>query len=330
MRLTKGELVARINARACAKYGQAFSQALLDDLIKDGLMPAATRAGNAGRRPLYVYDAKAYRRGLQVMRLYSAGTIDRDAVKVQLFVWGYSLPAYDVREALWAEFRAHIAKLLASTRSRYLDNDRAIPPAHQRSLDRSMGPLDPDLDAAGFRLPSEDYLQFLRLAKSGSVVSTVMPTDPVALAQMILGDQPWSEIANKMLPAISGLMQIEPPDGHDRSTEIDYVEKKILQSSDKDLETARAWIVTQRLVVRRFPEFNDALGFTQTNPPDSLLNKLIASARRPEWTALIMVIALIFQSNFPIVPDTEEALKMLDYFSQDGFTLRDLLTSMDL
>ena len=45
--LTKDVLVSKIADRAMRRYGQAFGKALLNDLIKDGLMPAAHTAGQA-------------------------------------------------------------------------------------------------------------------------------------------------------------------------------------------------------------------------------------------------------------------------------------------
>jgi hypothetical protein len=51
-RLTKPELLRRLDERSRRRYGEPFSKAVLNDLIKDGLLPALERSKNEGQARL--------------------------------------------------------------------------------------------------------------------------------------------------------------------------------------------------------------------------------------------------------------------------------------
>lgn len=142
MPITKSDLLIRIERRARDRYGQEIGMSWLNDFIKDGLIPAAT-----GRSPNYKYDCRAYRRALQLVRLRRAGIVERSALKVQLFLRGYSLPVWDVREALRSQYVKYSRSLLAQIRSTYAGK-------HKISLIRQFGSLDERLGNSGLGFPS--------------------------------------------------------------------------------------------------------------------------------------------------------------------------------
>ena len=117
--MNKLEFVQRASERARTRYHQEFSAALLNDLMKADLVPKARRLSNNGRRPVYAFDAPAYRRALQITRIRAAGIVGHDALRIMLFLKGYSEPAWRVREAILAEYVANGRSLLAPVRSTY-------------------------------------------------------------------------------------------------------------------------------------------------------------------------------------------------------------------
>ena len=108
VRLSKTELLRRLDARSRRRYGGPFGEALLNDLIKDGLVPALERSKNEGRKPVYEAGIRHYRRALQIRRLMSRRIFGRDTQKIQLFLRGYGIEPWDVREAVRREYGKHI------------------------------------------------------------------------------------------------------------------------------------------------------------------------------------------------------------------------------
>jgi hypothetical protein len=153
-RLRRQEFVSRLFARVQDRYGLELDEAWLHDLIKDGLVPGADdREPNVGLRPVYTYGFRSYRRALQIARLRREGFVERDAIRIQLFLRGYG--EHDIRQPLWNQYSKHGRSLLAQIRSGYIDNWKDVPEKHKSSLIRAMGPLDAQLASAGFQLPPD-------------------------------------------------------------------------------------------------------------------------------------------------------------------------------
>ena len=318
--LTKPELVALIRWRARADHGLVFDAASLNDLIKDGLMPAATRIGHIGRKPHYGYDWKAYRRGLQLVRLRARGVVGRDAIKVQLFVCGYSLPAYDLREALWNEYRNHTVSLLSKTRSRYIQNTRVIPPKHRAALIRVMGDLDSDLDGAGLRLDPDIYIEAFRSGLSGPWQTPSIPLMISAAIENFRRNETWETAVQPFLPLIAGLLLVEDSAAFEPSGKVDYIERVIRQASDERLNRVQNLFQTSLLLARRFPSLSRTIGWRQgESQRNRAIEKVIDSAHHPPWTALLLITALRIPERF--LPDVrpEEATKFLDFVGTNGF-----------
>jgi hypothetical protein len=164
VRLSKPELLRRLDARSRSRYGGPLSEALLNDLIKDGLVPALRRSKNEGLKPVYEASARHYRRALQIKRLMSRGVSGRDTLLVQLFLRGYGKP-WEVRKALRREYARHLKSLFAKIRSTYLDTTREIGPSHKSSLRKQMGILDERFEAARLELSPDAYVELSREAK---------------------------------------------------------------------------------------------------------------------------------------------------------------------
>jgi hypothetical protein len=164
LRLSKSELLRRLDRRCRSRYREPFSASLFDDLQKDALIPALERSANAGLFPTYVATRRHYRRALQLQRLRSLGIKGRDALRVQLFVRGYGLQVSEVREAIRNEFLRGLSELRPPLRSGYFQSERdRRGPGHLAAVERQFGELDPRLGALGLKQPTRFILDKVRI-----------------------------------------------------------------------------------------------------------------------------------------------------------------------
>jgi len=163
LELSKSELLQRLDRRSRSHYGGPFPESLFDDLQKDALIPALERSANAGLAPTYFATWRHFRRALQLQRLRWLGIAGRDALRVQLFVRGYGLKAFEVRDALRSEFLIIISKLRPMLRSSYFWNTRDAGPSHFAVMERQLGPLDSRFEVAGLRQPTGFVLELTRI-----------------------------------------------------------------------------------------------------------------------------------------------------------------------
>lgn len=163
--LTKADVVASADRRVQERFGLRFTEAALNDLVKDNLAPEAKRLGNQGRKPVFGYRWRDLHRVLFLATLQAHGVRRRDAMRLRLFLAGCSLPIDEVRMALSNEFRHAVASANALTRSAYLDNRRPITPARMGSISREIGTADPVLREARLEVPVATAAELLRSAR---------------------------------------------------------------------------------------------------------------------------------------------------------------------
>ena len=70
-----------------------FRKSLLDEWIDEGLVAKGDRLKNAGKRPVFRYGCRHYRRVLQVLRLYARGIKQIDEILIMLFINGDGVDA---------------------------------------------------------------------------------------------------------------------------------------------------------------------------------------------------------------------------------------------
>jgi len=114
--LTKAELVERA-ARWGATRRFEFRISLLNGWIDEGLVEDGDRGDNVGKRPVYRYSCRHYRRVLQVLKLYSRGIRSRDQILIMLFLNGHGVKPFEVREPIAREFGRARTKLIGMARS---------------------------------------------------------------------------------------------------------------------------------------------------------------------------------------------------------------------
>jgi hypothetical protein len=229
--LSKAELLRRLDARSHEHYGGAFSEGILNDLIKDGLLPALERSKNEGLKPLYEASASHYRRALQIKRLMSQGVSGRDTLRIQLFLREYGVKPWDVREALRREYARHVRTLSAQIRSTYLDNDKNIGKRHKASLRKQMGPLDNRLKAAGLEMATDFYIKVGRAAKASN------------------GDSDDPLVGHLLIDPVSSMLS-------------DQIEKALDQPDEKFIQARAAFHWVDRHVMQRI------LGMRILNDPN--------------------------------------------------------------
>jgi hypothetical protein len=199
LELSESEFLRRVDHRSRSRYDEPFPESLLDDLQKDDLIPELERSGNEGLSPKYFATCRHYRRALQVQRLRSVGIKGRDALRVQLFVRGYGLKVFEVRDAVRRELLRGLSELRPPLRSQYFHSERDPGPAHLAAVERQLGSIDPRFESAGFKQPTQFVLKQIRLGFGALSRSLLAPLEGLLLAG--LDDHPLPKLIEEALNA---------------------------------------------------------------------------------------------------------------------------------
>jgi hypothetical protein len=297
--MNKAQLVNRISERVSERYGLAFTESLFDDLAENGLIPPGQRQGNDGKRPIYDFGRASYRRALQIARLRSRGIIRRDAIRVRLFLAGYSEPVFDVREALCREYVACSKSLLHQIRSGYADNQKRVPLKHKKALMRKIGPHDTRFEAADLGISSDQTIELIRTAKQ----DTLRPQSNSArdkLRDQLLGRPSFQDLPKALLKWFSGLLMFNPE--HDVGmADVGQIEYLIVSADDDSFLLARE---RYRTLVRS--GFANVLQLLETtaSPEDKRIASdaaALAVREQPEFAATVLVQCLLaIESSGPL------------------------------
>jgi hypothetical protein len=217
------------------RYGLELDQGWLHDLIKDGLVPGAAREGNSGLRPIYTYGYRSYRRALQIARFRLDGVVERDAIRIWLFVKGYG-ETKEIRQALWNYYAKHGRAVIAPIRSGYPDNSKPIPDGHKLSLMKRVGRLDTRFDKAGLRLPDDRYIEGLRLLKNAADEPKRLDTKQI-LRILTSGPVTIEVLADLFLDLFRGFLLFSTREDR-QAAGPDYIEQLILGAEDWQYEQA--------------------------------------------------------------------------------------------
>jgi hypothetical protein len=295
--LSRGEFGERVVGYAQKVYAINLSDAWLPDLIKDGLLDGADRQANDRLSPVYRYGSRSYRRALQIARLYSHGITDRAAIRVLLVAKGYA--DWDIREDLAALYVKHAKSLLSSVRSGYVDNRRDVPAGHNASLMKAFGPLDNRFDEAGLRLHDNAYIDSLRTAKQGALISLDQKLTYKSIWRGNLKQKLIFFAATRIFrPIISGLLNLPEKDDR-RKYGANGIEKLIRNATPEQYAQAILLyrLVTSNLFQLIFYKFRMRFG-------KPVFDAIRRSAQGdPRWSVLILVCGLVLYRYFrlPIV-----------------------------
>lgn len=154
MSLTKDDLVERAQLEVARWGGPPISQRTVSDWIDEGLLPKAEPIGRGrGSNPLWVYPDEAAERVVAIVKARRFGRQRADALRLQLWSRGHDLPLCDIRSALAHELKRFVVSFHRLTRWSFDHreprnrSDEAI-----QNYRRSMGALDPDIEAVGIVL----------------------------------------------------------------------------------------------------------------------------------------------------------------------------------
>ena len=256
--LTKAELLGRVQLWVSRRgYGVEVGPGWLEDLLKDGLIPAGRRGPNRGRSPTYAFDYRAYRLAIQIARLRKYDVVKRDEIIVVLLRNGYRTPYKDVRPDLASVWGRFVRSMRAPLRSPYLDNNKEIPASRQPSIDKALG-----VDDGGDLLlrltsrvsnPTEIYRAATQRAFANVDFSPVWFR--LISFQKELG---LSEIAEIAIRSFDGMLLMDA-DRQDNPKTPDHVNALIDQSSIDDLLDAAN---LSRLCSRQMTTVFRAVGIT--------------------------------------------------------------------
>jgi hypothetical protein len=322
--MEKSEFLERVLSWASRRYGLKLTEAWINDLIKDGLVPEGIRQSNDGLSPTYSYDRLSYRRALQIARLRRDGFIRRDAIRIQLFLHGYSLQAREIRSALLKEYDNHSSNLLAQIRSRYIDNSKPIPKKHKQSLAQSLGPIDDRLLAAGFKLSPDAYIEIVRKAKQEPLELQHAPSPEQLLPKITSEGLAFSTFATGMIGTLAGLLMFDPAP-EEEPAELDYIEAIIRHSDRHQYEQARE---IYRIIISNW--FADAGEIIVTDGDPESRRKAFAAVSNAvktdsRWATLILVRGLVFANQSQMSVTADEIRGSLRSAKEQGLNLRDLV-----
>jgi hypothetical protein len=289
--LTKLELVERAAAWGVSR-GVEFDLGRLNEWIDNALVDEGDRGENVGKRPVYRYGCRHYRRVLQVLRLYSRGIKSTDRILIMLFLNRHGVKAHEVREPLVREFARGVAKINAQARSVRFDQEGSIPPKHEESLIRSLGQADDRFVAAKIVLSGTQMIEVMRAARNPDPERAQRnpkfasgETAPVVTLQFLLG----------------GLMAA----GDDNVRE---AERLLRSTSNSELEAALSTLLSIRSV---FASGKIASSKLILGP---FRDAYLASFAQPEFVTVQLVNMLRLSASSAQLP-VEELLKFY------GFTM---------
>jgi hypothetical protein len=323
VRLTRSEFTRRLFDRARTRYGLELDEGWLQDLIKDGLVPGGAHEGNSGLRPIYTQGYRSYRRALQIARFRPDGIVDRDAIRIFLFIKKYGQS--DIREALWKQYSKYGRGVVASTRSGYADNSKPIPAGHKSSLMKSVGPLDARFDKAGLRLPDDYCINGVRLTKNAAEQPRQLKIDQV-LKQLATEPMTFERLADLFIDLFKGLLLFSTKEGR-QAAGPDYIERLILDAEDWRYVQARAFCGLLRHVnvtTQFFRSFD--IGADAPTTREALAATDRAILCHPWWAALILVIGLLFTHSIGARFSEDMALVAMHRIKkEENFNLRESL-----
>jgi hypothetical protein len=286
--LTKMELLWRLWSAAPEALALVVCETWLNDLLKDGLIPTGVRAGNDGRRPIYLYDAKTYRRARQILRFRHHDVRSRDSLSVLLFFNGYGVGSNLVREALAREWRRWSANVVGQVRSGYLNNHRSIPAKHKAALLRDLGPLDPALAEAGARLPPDLIIEAFRSAVQSPLAMSPLPSVYSDLTRAIAALRSDGGLAQLAMNAFAGVLVF---DRDQPGSDPDGIEAVIANATSADLDLARQ--VSADFSFADPALFDLMFGEQYADGDNRLARRIRRTVRNePAFAALMLVIGL--------------------------------------
>jgi hypothetical protein len=255
------------------RVGVEFGETRLNEWIKQGLVEEGARRGNIGTRPVFRFGARHYRRVLQIILLYGRGIKDKNAVLVQLFLKGYGVRVFEVREPLRLELRRHRKRLNALVRSTRLDRSGDIPPKHMQSLVRSLGPADRRLaDAEVVPAPTE-LVSLVRIARSPDP-QTSSRAPPVG-----------NSILSAVVPLLAGMLADDPEFPSP-------FEEIIMTASDEDYLEARGLFIVFKSNRSLSAVLLDAIQTVSYDACDGAVDAIQIALAQPEFSCTNFLTAL--------------------------------------
>ena len=155
--MLKVELMAELAAASERLDAGPITERMIEDWITERLLEGPQPKGNRrGLPPTWVYSEEAVQRAVRIVELRAKGVRRASALRVNLWIDGFSLPFDDMRRALRSEFKRGLAGLWrrkpwrfdARYRQKFSDGELE---AEGKKIDQ----VDPDLAAAGFVPPVE-------------------------------------------------------------------------------------------------------------------------------------------------------------------------------
>ena len=145
--MLKAELMAELTAASERLGAKPITERMIEDWITERLLEGPQPKGDRrGLPPTWVYSEEAVQRALRIVELRAKGIRRASALRVNLWIDGFSLPFDHMQRALRSEFKRALARLWRrkpwSFDARYR---RKFSDKELEAEGKKIDPVDPDL-----------------------------------------------------------------------------------------------------------------------------------------------------------------------------------------
>jgi hypothetical protein len=155
--MLKAELMAELVAASERLDAGPITKRMIEDWIAERLLEGPRPKGNRrGLPPTWVYSEETIQRAVRIVELRAKGIRRTSALRVNLWIDGFTLPFNDMQRALRSEFKRGLAGLWRQKPWRF---DARYRRKFSDREAKKIDPVDPDLAAAGFAPSMESLLR---------------------------------------------------------------------------------------------------------------------------------------------------------------------------
>ena len=160
--MLKAELMAELAAASERLGAKPITERMVEDWITERLLGGPQPKGNRrGLPPTWEYSEEADQRAVRIVELRAKGIRRASALRVNLWIDGFTVPFDDMRRALRSEFKRALAGLWRRKPWRFdARYRRAFSKKELEAEAAKIDPVDTDLAAAGFAPPMELLLLY--------------------------------------------------------------------------------------------------------------------------------------------------------------------------
>ena len=287
--MLKAELMAELAAASERLGAKPITERMVEDWITERLLGGPQPKGNRrGLPPTWVYSEEAVQCAVRIVELRAKGIRRASALRVNLWIDGFTLPFDDMQRALSSEFRRALARLWRRKPWRFdARYRRAFSKKELEAEAAKIDPVDADLAAAGFAPPMEVLLLYGSAMAWGSGDGPVRGSLANDLSEFLTEATKQSGIHFSPPEGLAG--EPEEPDGSGLST-LDRITQRDLIEGTKALRSFyEVMAFSFAMIFAPNPFQGYALSIVGDSPAiPHALEKVVRSLDQHEWRVAML------------------------------------------